>query len=63
MIKIIHKTLFFSVISGILYLVFLVAIVAIMLLLGTFDLRDFIPKKETVDAISYIASSVINWTS
>ena len=61
--KIILKTLFFFVIGGILYMIFSIAIVAIMLVLGTIDLKDFIPKKETVDAVSYIASSVINWTS
>ncbi|MGK0387112.1 MAG: hypothetical protein ACI849_001733, partial [Patiriisocius sp.] len=61
--QLIIKTLYFFVIGGILYTLGIIALLAIILLTGSMDLKDFIPKKETIDAVSYTASSVANWTS
>lgn len=57
------KTLYFLVIGGFFYILFSMVLFVILLLTGVVELNDFLPKKEAVDAVSYIASSVANWTS
>ncbi|GEQ85696.1 hypothetical protein ULMS_12040 [Patiriisocius marinistellae] len=62
--QIVLKTLLFIPLGFVFYMIISVIVIVILLLIGVIELKDFLPPpKETKDAVSYIASSVINWTS
>jgi|TARA_R110002020_G_scaffold63136_1_gene168291 hypothetical protein len=62
--KIIGKTLLFIVITSILYVGLWIGIYIILMLTGVIDFQEMMEaQKAAQEGTSYIASSVINWTS
>ena len=61
--QIILKTILFLVLGVVIYVGIILLAFFIMVATGAVDLQDFAPKKEAVNAVGYIASSVANWTS
>jgi hypothetical protein len=61
--KMILKTLLFFLILIPIYLVISLAIFGIMLITGTLDFQEMMEAEKAKRAVSYMASSVMNWTS
>ncbi|MDX1462226.1 MAG: DUF3667 domain-containing protein [Marinirhabdus sp.] len=61
--KIVGKTLLFAAITLVLYIGFSIAFVAILFITGTIDFEEMMEAEKAKRAVSYIASSAMNWTS
>ncbi len=61
--KIILKTFLFLLIFGVLYIGISLLVFAYLFISGKINLEEFMEAQKTQQAVSYMASSVINWTS
>lgn len=61
--KIIGKTFLFILITTILYVALWIGIFALLVVTGVIDFQEMVEAEKAKQGITYMASSVINWTS
>ena len=61
--QIILKLLLFLLIGGVIYFGVLIAVTILMIVTGAIDFQQMVEAEKAKQGITYIASSVMNWTS